>query len=78
MLLLMISLSSLSLSLPLSFLSPPSLSFVVLKGLNDSEQSVNCYRQVLQCDSTCVEAIACIATDYFYSDQPEIALSYYR
>lgn len=25
-----------------------------------------------------IESIACIATDYFYDDQPEIALSYYR
>ena len=48
------------------------------QGLNDMDQSVSCYRDVLKSDSTCVEAIACIATHYFYSDQPEIALSYYR
>lgn len=29
-------------------------------------------------DSTNVEAIACLASHYFYTDQPEIALRYYR
>ena len=36
------------------------------------------YRQVLNFDAVCVEAIACIAMQHFYSDQPEIALRYYR
>ncbi len=29
-------------------------------------------------DASNVEAIACIAADHFYSDQPELALRYYR
>jgi len=33
---------------------------------------------VLKYDATNVEAIACIATHYFYSEQPEMALRYYR
>ena len=36
------------------------------------------YRDVLNSDSTHVEAIACIATHYFYNDQPEVALKFYR
>ena len=36
------------------------------------------YKQVLHADSTNVEAIACIATNHFYSDQPEVALKFYR
>ena len=42
------------------------------------EQSLAHYHQVLKTDSTCIEAIACIATHHFYDDQPEIALRYYR
>ena len=36
------------------------------------------YKEVLQSDNTNVEAIACIATNYFYNDQPEVALKFYR
>ena len=36
------------------------------------------YKEVLKADATNVEAIACIATNHFYSDQPEIALRFYR
>jgi hypothetical protein len=35
-------------------------------------------RQVLALDASNVEAIACLAADHFYSDQPELALRYYR
>jgi tetratricopeptide repeat protein 8 len=48
------------------------------EALNDNEQSINYYKNVLKTDNTSVEAIACIATHHFYGDQPEIALSYYR
>jgi hypothetical protein len=34
--------------------------------------------QVLALDASNVEAIACLAADHFYSDQPELALQYYR
>ena len=33
---------------------------------------------MLKFDSTNVEAIACIGTHHFYTDQPEIALRFYR
>ena len=33
---------------------------------------------MLQSDNTNVEAIASIATNYFYNDQPEVALKFYR
>ncbi len=29
-------------------------------------------------DNTNIEAIACIATNFFYNDQPEVALKFYR
>ena len=50
----------------------------VLEGLNNIPASVKYYREILQEDATNVEAIACIAVNYFYSDQPEVALRYYR
>ena len=34
--------------------------------------------QALILDSTNVEAIACIASQHFYTDQPEIALQFYK
>ena len=48
------------------------------QGLGDLDTAVTHYRDVLKSDSTCVEAIACIATHHFYSDQPELALRFYR
>ena len=41
-------------------------------------ECIKYYKEVLGSDSTHVEAIACIATNYFYSDQPEVALKFYR
>lgn len=35
-------------------------------------------RQVLYFDSSNVESIACLASHHFYTDQPEIALRFYR
>lgn len=48
------------------------------QGLNDMTQSIDSYRQVLKLDNTNIEAIACIAANHFYNDQPEIALKFYR
>ncbi|BES94939.1 Tetratricopeptide repeat domain 8 [Nesidiocoris tenuis] len=50
----------------------------VLEGLNNIPASVRYYREILNEDSTHVEAIACIAVNYFYCDQPEVALCFYR
>uniref|UniRef100_A0A0M3IBS7 TPR_REGION domain-containing protein n=1 Tax=Ascaris lumbricoides TaxID=6252 RepID=A0A0M3IBS7_ASCLU len=48
------------------------------KQLGEMEKSVETYKCVLRQDASNIEAIACVATNYFYSDQPEIALRYYR
>lgn len=49
-----------------------------LQELNDMTNAVQLYKEVLHFDNTHVEAIACIATQHFYTDQPEIALRFYR
>ena len=46
--------------------------------LNDMAAGVALYKNVLQWDATCVEAIACMGAHHFYTDQPEIALRFYR
>uniref|UniRef100_A0A915Q3P7 Tetratricopeptide repeat protein 8 n=1 Tax=Setaria digitata TaxID=48799 RepID=A0A915Q3P7_9BILA len=48
------------------------------KQLGNIENSIEAYKLVLEQDPTNIEAIACIANNYFYDDQPEIALRYYR
>ncbi|CAF0748211.1 unnamed protein product [Didymodactylos carnosus] len=50
----------------------------IYEGLNDTINCMNQYRHVLKLDNTNVEAIACIAANYFYTDQPEISLKFYR
>lgn len=40
--------------------------------------SVKYYRDILELDATEMESIACIGLHHFYSDQPEVALRYYR
>lgn len=49
-----------------------------LQGMNDMDNAVKFYKDVLNYDSMYVEAIACIATNHFYTDQPEVALKFYR
>ena len=46
--------------------------------MNNMDKATKFYKDVLQQDNMNVEAIACIATHYFYTDQPEIALKFYR
>ena len=46
--------------------------------MGDTNECMKFYKEVLHSDSTNVEAIACIAANYFYSDQPEVALKFYR
>ncbi|XP_013778798.1 tetratricopeptide repeat protein 8-like [Limulus polyphemus] len=50
----------------------------IYEALNDMNLAVKYYKDVLQFDAINVEAIACIATHHFYSDQPELALRFYR
>lgn len=47
-------------------------------GLGDMDAGVQVYKDVLFHDSSNVEAIACLGSYHFYSDQPEVALRYYR
>jgi hypothetical protein len=46
--------------------------------MNELDKGVVLYKQVLQYDASNVEAVACLASNHFYSDQPEVALKYYR
>ncbi|CAJ0581932.1 unnamed protein product, partial [Mesorhabditis spiculigera] len=46
--------------------------------LGNMDESIDHYKEVLSNQANHIEAIACIATNYFYSDLPEIALRYYR
>ncbi|XP_030307811.1 tetratricopeptide repeat protein 8 isoform X2 [Calypte anna] len=48
------------------------------KEMNDISSAAEYYKDVLKQDNTHVEAIACIGSNHFYSDQPEIALRFYR
>jgi tetratricopeptide repeat protein 8 len=50
----------------------------ISKALNNMSDAVQVYKDVLHYDNTHVEAIACIATQHFYTDQPEVALRYFR
>ncbi|KAI8850952.1 hypothetical protein BC829DRAFT_415666 [Chytridium lagenaria] len=44
----------------------------------DLPMSIKMYKRVLNIDSSHVEALASLAANYFYDDQPEVALRYYR
>ncbi|XP_061751331.1 tetratricopeptide repeat protein 8 isoform X3 [Nerophis ophidion] len=46
--------------------------------MNNIASATEYYKDVLKQDNTHVEAIACIGSNHFYSDQPEIALRFYR
>ncbi|XP_048341733.1 tetratricopeptide repeat protein 8 isoform X2 [Sphaerodactylus townsendi] len=48
------------------------------KEMNNISAAAECYKEVLKQDNTHMEAIACIGSNHFYSDQPEIALRFYR
>ncbi|XP_058433745.1 tetratricopeptide repeat protein 8 isoform X1 [Marmota monax] len=46
--------------------------------MNNGSSAAEYYKEVLKQDNTHMEAIACIGSNHFYSDQPEIALRFYR
>ncbi|XP_055542257.1 tetratricopeptide repeat protein 8 isoform X2 [Wyeomyia smithii] len=50
----------------------------ILELVGNLTASVRRYRQISQLDSMNTEALACIAVSYFYGNQPETALLYYR
>lgn len=50
----------------------------IFEEIGDSSKSVEFYKLLLKQDSSSVEAIACMGTNYFYNSLPEIALKFYR
>jgi len=46
--------------------------------VNNTERGMAAYKEVLEIEASSVEAVSCLASHQFYSDQPEIALRYYR
>ncbi|XP_068948499.1 tetratricopeptide repeat protein 8 isoform X2 [Petaurus breviceps papuanus] len=50
----------------------------IYEAMNNISSAAEYYKDVLKQDNTHVEAIACIGSNHFYSDQPEIALRFYR
>uniref|UniRef100_A0A8C0A6E4 Tetratricopeptide repeat domain 8 n=1 Tax=Bos mutus grunniens TaxID=30521 RepID=A0A8C0A6E4_BOSMU len=46
--------------------------------MNNISSATEYYKEVLKQDNTHVEAIACIGSNHFYTDQPEVALRFYR
>ncbi|MGH0185383.1 UNVERIFIED_CONTAM: hypothetical protein FKN15_018063 [Acipenser sinensis] len=50
----------------------------IYEEMNDNISATEYYKEVLKQDNTHIEAIACIGSNHFYTDQPEIALRFYR
>ncbi|XP_054056268.1 tetratricopeptide repeat protein 8 isoform X2 [Rissa tridactyla] len=50
----------------------------IYEEMNNISSAAEYYKDVLKQDNTHVEAIACIGSNHFYSDQPELALRFYR
>eukprot|EP00775_Hariotina_reticulata_P012139 gene12139-12277_t len=48
------------------------------EALGNQQEALALYQQVLVLDASNVEAIACLAADHFYCEQPEVALRFYR
>jgi|TARA_B110000208_G_scaffold48886_3_gene64602 tetratricopeptide repeat protein 8 len=48
------------------------------EGIGKVEQSIALYKEALALEPSCVEAMASLASHHFYSDQPEVAMRYYR
>lgn len=50
----------------------------IYDSIGDAVQGVAFYKRVLVLDSSNVESIACLGANLFYTDQPEIAMRYFR
>lgn len=50
----------------------------ILEHMAELPRSVKMYKSIGQLEAMNTEALACVAVHYFYDDQPEIALLYYR
>lgn len=60
------------------FIQPPPFKRQSLLSLFLLARPLLHHQQVLMTDASNVEAIACLASHHFYTDQPEIALRFYR
>ncbi|CAH8475130.1 unnamed protein product [Schistosoma bovis] len=50
----------------------------IYQKLSNASQSVALYKEITQIDDMNVESLASIAMHYFYEDEPEVSLKYYR
>ncbi|KAB0397533.1 hypothetical protein E2I00_016043, partial [Balaenoptera physalus] len=50
----------------------------IYEEMNNISSTTEYHKEVLKQDNTQVEATACIGSNHFYSDQPEVALRFYR
>ncbi|VDP54994.1 unnamed protein product, partial [Schistosoma curassoni] len=50
----------------------------IYQKLSNASQSVALYKEISQIDDMNVESLASIAMHYFYEDEPEVSLKYYR
>jgi tetratricopeptide repeat protein 8 len=50
----------------------------VYDALNDLSNGVQYYKKVLHYDPSHIEALSCLASHHFYTDQPELSLRLYR
>lgn len=50
----------------------------IYDALNAREKATTFYRRVLFYDAMNAEALACLASNHFYAEQPEVALRFYR
>ena len=46
--------------------------------LGELDESIAIYKRILTFQGNNIEAIACVATTFYYEDKPEVALRYYR
>lgn len=63
--------------------NPGEIYFVVYQArikemISDYDTSMALYKSVLNFDNCNFESIACIGSHHFYTDQPEIALKFYK
>lgn len=50
----------------------------VQEAVGQHAAALELHQRVLGLDASCAEAMACLAADHFYADQPEVAIRYYR
>jgi tetratricopeptide repeat protein 8 len=48
------------------------------EGVGDSDAAIAKYKEALALEPNCAEAMASLASHHFYSDEPEVAMRYYR